>query len=316
MCWLDSNPTNTGKFLHNTIENQKMLSSFNAVTSMARIFHSDAQQSLRRSMERLSSGTRINASTDDVGAMSLSMKFSAEIRRSKSTSQNVENALGFLKAQDSILEIADRLVRRMSELLSLAIDPTKSTSDITLYQTEMESLQIQLQNTTNETFNGISLFSPGATGSLDIGINNPDLAPTIAMVSSLNGGQTIGITQSDLEAVSYTVGRPGNFNTIDLTTIPNNPLNIAVYRNMLGSALQFLATMRAHNGAQHSSLMAASDLLSQNQIHGEATVGRIWDVDVANEARNLAVQNIRSQTTLAVISQSNQSRDVLMRLLS
>ena len=114
---------------------------------------------LQRSLQRLSSGSRINSSFDDAGGLAVSMRLSASIRRTEATQANVSNSLAFLETQDGVLKSADKVVSRMSELAQLATDVTKSTSDLALYQKEVNTLKSQLASMLTEAFNGISLFS-------------------------------------------------------------------------------------------------------------------------------------------------------------
>ena len=142
--------------------------------------------SLQKSLQRLSSGSRINSSYDDAGGLAVSMKLSASIRRTEATQANVSNSLAFLETQDGVLKSADKVISRMSELAQLATDVTKSSSDIALYNTEYSQLKRQLTSLSNEAFNGISLFSTLTTGS------------SLTIVASQDGSQTIGVTQAAL----------------------------------------------------------------------------------------------------------------------
>lgn len=116
---------------------------------------------LQRSLQKLSSGSRINSSFDDAGGLAVSMKLSASIRRTEATQANVNNALSMLQTQDGVLKNAEKVVVRMAELVQLATDVTKSTSDTALYRTEFESLQNQLGSIMREQFNGITMFTDG-----------------------------------------------------------------------------------------------------------------------------------------------------------
>jgi flagellin len=120
---------------------------------------------------------RINASSDDAGGLAVSMKLSAAIRRTEATQANVNNSQAFLETQDGVLKSADKIVSRMSELAQLANDVTKSTSDLALYQTEVNNLKGQLGLMMGEAFNGISLFSAGSSAS-------PATATTLSVVTS------------------------------------------------------------------------------------------------------------------------------------
>jgi flagellin len=129
----------------------------NSAASAAAYNLGNINTSLQKSLQRLSSGSRINSSYDDAGGLAVSMKLSASIRRTEATQSNVNNSMAFLETQDGVLKSADKLVSRMSELAQLANDVTKSTSDLALYQTEVNTLKSQLSSMMSETFNGISL---------------------------------------------------------------------------------------------------------------------------------------------------------------
>jgi flagellin len=89
---------------------------------------SNTNVNLQRSLNRLSSGSRINSSFDDAGGLAVSMKLSASIRRTEATQANVNNALSMLETQDGVLKSAEKVVSRMAELVHLATDVTKSTN--------------------------------------------------------------------------------------------------------------------------------------------------------------------------------------------
>jgi flagellin len=161
----------------------------NSAASAAAYNLGNINTSLQKSLQRLSSGSRINSSFDDAGGLAVSMKLSASIRRTEATQANVNNSMAFLETQDGVLKSADKLVARMSELAQLANDVTKSTSDLALYQTEVNTLKSQLTSMMSESFNGISLFSSGL-------VSTPATATTLSVVASQDGSQTIGITRT------------------------------------------------------------------------------------------------------------------------
>ena len=271
-------------------------------------------KNLKRSLDRLSSGSRINTSFDDAGGLAVSMKLSASIRRTDSTIANVNNAISFLQTQDGALAVADKLLNRMSELTSMAMDVTKGPDDLGLYQTELEGLQAQLYGMLDEEFNGIKLFHPGLTPGLVIGANTPDFTSTKIVVTSADGEQSIGITQSDLEAISYTVGIPG-LPPGSLAMRIDDPANLTASLGYAKSAINSLAELRAHNGAQQAQLTFALSTLGENKTNLQLADGRIQDVDVASESAKLASQSIRHEAGTAMLAQANQGHQVLLRLL-
>ena len=275
----------------------------NSAASAAAYNLGNINTSLQKSLQRLSSGSRINSSSDDAGGLAVSMKLSAAIRRTEATQANVNNSMAFLETQDGVLKTADKLVSRMSELAQLANDVTKSTSDLALYQTEVDTLKSQLSSMMNETFNGISLFSSGL-------VTTPATATTLSVVASQDGSQTIGITQANLGSVGFHVGTASASGiNISSTTGAKNAIST------VNAAIQNLAQLRAYNGAEQSRLNFASDTLAINKTNLESANSRIIDVDVAEESSKLARFNILQQAGTAMLAQANQSSQSLLRLL-
>ena len=273
---------------------------------------SNTNVNLQRSLNRLSSGSRINSSFDDAGGLAVSMKLSASIRRTEATQANVNNALSMLETQDGVLKSAEKVVSRMAELVQLAADVTKATNDKALYRTEYESLQSQLGSFMSEQFNGINLFTSG-----NYDASSTD-GVTLAVVTSHDGNQTIGITQADLGAVAFQVGTASGADltgTIGLDDVFQNVTQAAAAVSTITDAMQTLATLRANNGSEQVRLTFAADMLSVNKTNLEAANGRIMDVDIAAESANLARLNILQQAGTAMLAQANQSNQSLLRLL-
>ena len=283
----------------------------NTAASLASYNLSSTNVNLQRSLNRLSSGSRINSSYDDAGGTAVSMKLSASIRRTEATLSNVNNSVAFLQTQDGVLKNADKVLNRMSELATLAQDVTKSTNDLALYNTELTQLQGQLNLMLSEKFNGISLFNEGAStgGVMDtVGTN----ASTLTVVTSHDGDQSIDITRSDLNAVVYDIANSNSANFMDIST--NAGATAAV--EAIQTAIQNLATLRANNGAEQSRLTFAADMLSINKINLESANSRIVDVDVAAESSQLARFNILQQAGTAMLAQANTSTQSILRLIS
>ena len=262
---------------------------------------------LQRSLNRLSSGSRINSSFDDAGGLAVSMKLSASIRRTEATQANVNNALSYLETQDGVLKTAEKVVSRMSELIQLGADVTKSTADTELYQTEYESLQDQLVSMLKEEFNGVSLFA-----TLGLTATGNDI---LEVVTSEDGGQTIGISQLDLSDLTDAVGTSATTGTITADDVFDSATGAAAAISNITEAIQTLATLRAKNGSEQVRLTFAADTLAVNKTNLEAANGRITDVDIASESANLARLNILQQAGTAMLAQANQANQSVLRLL-
>lgn len=288
----------------------------NTAASYAAYNLGNSTANLQRSLNKLSSGTRINSSSDDAGGLAVSMRLNASIRRTEATQANVNNAISLLQTQDGVLKNAEKVVSRMAELVHLSTDITKTTADRALYQTEFLSLQTQLTSIQAEAFNGISLFSNSAPASATTIVTSN----TLNVVTSQDGGQTVAVTQLDLGSVRYFAGTGG----LGASTLAGGPTVNNVFQNVttaisaistMTNALQNLATIRANNGAEQNRFSFAADLLAINKVNLEAANGRIVDLDIAAESANLAKLNILQQAGTAMLAQANQSQQSLLRLL-
>jgi len=282
----------------------------NTAASLASYNLSSTNVNLQRSLNRLSSGSRINSSYDDAGGTAVSMKLSASIRRTEATLANVNNSVAFLQTQDGVLKNADKVLNRMSELAMLATDVTKSTKDLALYNTELNQLKGQLNLMLTEQFNGIDLFSSGGVANTDGA--QFDSTATLTVVTSHDGNQTVGITQVDLNQVVFDItNASASSSNMDISS--NTSAVLAV--SYVQAAIQNLATLRANNGAEQSRLSFAADMLSINKINLESANSRIVDVDVASESSQLARFNILQQAGTAMLAQANQASQSVLRLI-
>ena len=118
---------------------------------------------LQKSLNRLSSGSRITKPSDDAGGLAVAMKLKGSINRLNGVEKNIGNAISFLQVQDGILDSSGKIIDRMAELKSLSQDVLKNTSDIANYTSEFQSLQVQLYQIAQTKFNGVSLFGAGSS---------------------------------------------------------------------------------------------------------------------------------------------------------
>jgi len=248
---------------------------------------------LQKSLNRLSSGSKIVNPSDDAGGLAVSMKLSAAAVRQGAVATNIGNAVSLLQTQDGALKISGQVLQRISELKTLYSDVTKSASDKLNYDAEFTALQAQLTANAGESFNGVSLFGSSAVGN-------------VAVTDS--GSTTVTIAARDL--LSTTAG-VGTITASGVTSLGNSAVTIA----SISTALENVATMRATNGSEQSRLGFASELVTVNKANLEAANSRIVDVDVASESTQLARWNILVQAGTSMLAQANQSAQTALKLL-
>jgi flagellin-like hook-associated protein FlgL len=131
----------------------------NTTATTASFNLSHANDALRKSLARLSSGKRIVNPADDAGGMAVAYKLNSKLKRTEAVRQNVQNGISYLQVQDGALSTIAKIADRMSELRTMASDITKNTGDVENYSKEFIELQRQLNQIRHEKFNGISLFA-------------------------------------------------------------------------------------------------------------------------------------------------------------
>lgn len=123
---------------------------------------SRANDAMRKSLARLSSGQRIVSPADDAGGMAVGYKIDSALKRTEAVRQNLQNGISFLQVQDGAMSGVADVLNRMAELKTMASDVVKNSSDVHNYSKEFVELQEQLHQIKQQKFNGISLFAENA----------------------------------------------------------------------------------------------------------------------------------------------------------
>jgi len=251
-----------------------------------------SNEMLKKSLNRLSSGSKIVNPADDAGGLAVSMKLSAAARRQGAVSSIIANSISYLQTQDGALSVAGKVLSRISELKSLYGDPTKNASDLGNYDSEFVELKNQLTALTSETFNSITLFG---TSALTVPVTE-------------DGSSNVTITASNLTSL----GTDGGIGSV---TVATSLGATALTLSAISTAIQNVATFRANNGAIQSRFGFAGELLTVNKANLEAATSRITDVDVAEESTQMTRYNILVQAGTAMLGQANQSAAIALKLL-
>jgi flagellin len=246
---------------------------------------------LQKSLNWLSSGSKIVNPADDAGGLAVSMKLSAAAKRSGATITNIGNSISFLQTQDGVLKVTGKVLERIGELKTLYSDPTKNADDKANYDAEFLQLQQQLSSLTAEQFNSVSLFG----------------SDSLTVTVSADSLQAVTVTSKDL--ADNTAGIGALTDTSAVSSLDDIALSD------ITDAIQRVATMRSNNGAEQSRLGFAAEVLTVNKANLEAANSRIVDVDVAEESTSLARWNILVQSGTAMLSQANQSSQIALKLL-
>ena len=306
----------------------------NATAASANMHLSRNTEALRKSLTRLSSGSRIVQPVDDAGGLAVSMKLESSILRLAGAQKNIQNAQSFLEVQDGILSSAGKILNRMVELKGLSEDVMKNDSDKANYNREFQDLQMQIYDLAQIQFNGVSLFavrdSDSAVGDTVI-INDLGSDNTLSVFASASGasGPTVSVNKAALLSAltinrqesqlgvgqayqSKGTGEVRSFAAADISEVIDlTDVSVGVFTQ----AIQNIATLRADNGGSMSRLRFASDDVALQKTNMIAANGRIKDVDIATESTNLAKYQVLVQASASMLAQANTNTDVALMLL-
>ncbi|MDA8824249.1 flagellin [Opitutales bacterium] len=309
----------------------------NPAAAAANFYMSKNNSALQKSINRLSSGSKIVHPNDDAGGLAVSMKLESAVVRLQGAEKNIQNGISFLEVQDGVLANASKVMNRMIELKGLSQDVLKNSSDNDNYNREFRNLQVQLFEMGNLTFNGVSMFANFANDGTDAVFDdmnqqlNLDNTMSIYVSSDGSSGPKVSINKALLlsalsidpneatigDGISYAAGlaRDNTGTTFAsqtyATAISLSTISVGVFTK----ALENLATLRADNGGTMSRLQYASDNATMQAKNFAAANGRIVDVDIAAESTNLAKYQILSQASASMIAQANSSMDIALMLL-
>lgn len=257
---------------------------------------SNTQAQLEASVERLSSGIRINHASDDAAGLAISSKLTAVIRGLAQAQRNANDGVSMIQTAEAGLGEVNGLMARMRELA------VESANGGTLGKTERSSLNVEFQALSSEISRIVSVTSYNGQQLIDGSLS----AGTSFQVGAFN-------TKADRIAISLTSN--------DTTTLKINTLNVTGVTSAqdsiqaLDDAIETVASSRAGIGAAQNRLATTIDNLSQEYTNLSAANSRILDTDVAAETANLTKNTILLQAGVSVLAQANQQPQAALQLL-
>ena len=259
-----------------------------------------ASSALSTSIERLSTGKRINSAKDDAAGLAIASSFTSQIKGQTQAIRNANDGIALAQTADSGLGEATNILQRIRELAVQSASGTYSADDRTNLQTEVTELTSQLSNALGAKFNGVSLFK--VTTATPVAAD--DVKVTIQTGSSKTDTVDLKIAALDGTKISATA--------LDVTDVTKAGTTL----DNVDAALKAVTTTRASIGAGQSRLSSVVNTLTSNVANLTDARSRIEDVDFSTETTNLAKAQILSQASTALLAQANQSQQGVLRLLS
>jgi flagellin len=232
-----------------------------------------------KSVEKLSSGLRINRAADDAAGLAISEKLRAQVRGLNQAGRNAQDAISMVQTAEGALNEVHSMLQRIRELAVQYANGTNDSDSKASIAGEVTELQAAIVEIgTNTKFNGVALLTGGSSVSFQVGADQ---------------GQSLSVVFGAIDTSAASV--------CDISTVDTEIAAISTLRGTFGAA---------QNRLEHTvaSLAVASENLA-------ASESRIRDLDVANEMVNFTKSQILQQAGVAILAQANQAPQSILSLL-
>ncbi len=265
------------------------IGSLNAQRNLA-----SSQNALNKSMQRLSSGLRINSAKDDAAGLAISDRMTSQIRGLNQAARNANDGISLAQTAEGALQETTNMLQRMRELAIQSSNSTNTTADRQSLDAEFQNLLEEINRiATSTSFNGKVLLS-GA------------YASTAAVFQiGANAGQVISVTIGAATVSALGISGTG------VATYSASQSAIA----LIDSAISTIDSVRGDLGAIQNRFESTISNLNNVAENLTAARSRILDADIAQETSQMTKNNILQQAGVAILSQANQTPQLALQLL-
>ncbi|MBE6068670.1 MAG: flagellin [Clostridium lundense] len=247
-----------------------------------------------KSMEKLSSGLRINRAGDDAAGLAISEKMRGQIRGLDQGQRNAQDAISLIQTAEGALNETHSILQRMRELAVQSTTATNTTADRAALQKEFSQLSSEIDRIASQTnFNTLKL------------IDGTNKTTSLQFQVGANAGEKISLTIGTMSATGLAI------NTSSIGAAGAASLAIT----SVNSAIAQVSTERANLGSVQNRLEHTINNLSTASENLQASESRIRDVDMAKEMMNFSKNNILQQAAQAMLAQANQQPQGVLQLL-
>jgi len=256
-----------------------------------------SQNALSTSLQRLSSGLRVNSAKDDAAGLAIATRMTAQSRGMTVAIRNANDAISLAQTAESALgQIKDHLLR-MRDLAVQSANATNTSGDRAQLQNEFGELQSEISRIyTDTSFNGLKVLGADAT--------------TMSFQVGANSGETVDIAST---AISGTAVSGAVATTTTISGSAGSAMGTVI--DSIDSALDALSTQRSVYGAAQSRFEGIVSMLQVSKENQTAAASRIMDADYASETAALTRAQILQQAGVAMLAQANALPNNVLSLL-
>jgi flagellin len=292
------------------------VSALNAYRSL-----SNTQNDLSKSLEKLSSGLRINRAADDAAGLAISEGLRAQVNGLNVAARNAQDGISVIQTAEGALTEVHSILQRMRDLAVQGANDSNNAESRTAIKKEIDSLGSELSRIQQSTnFNGIDLLK-GGTNAFQVGADG-DAASKITVTNANLTTALSGLAYTDSTGTAAT-GQVLDFTTADVTTglVTGSALTVDTTANaqnsieILDAAITAVSSQRADLGAAQNRFESTINSLNVSAENLSAAESRIRDTDMAAEMVKFTAKNVLSQAGTAMLAQANQTTQGVLQLL-
>jgi flagellin len=266
-----------------------------------------SSNAVSKSMERLSSGLRINSAADDAAGYAISEGLTSQTNGLDQAGRNTNDAVSMVQTASSSLNDVQNMLQRVRELAVQYNNGSNSSTDKTSIQNEVDQLTDEIDRQRSaSSFNGTNLMdgSAGTSG-------------TVTFQVGANNGDTLTATFSDIEGTSGLGATSGGFTWANVNSSSAHVFDLSQTNALsaLTSAISNVSTFAATLGAVQNRLQYTSDSINSTETNLSASNSQIKDVNMAQEMTTLTQQQILEQAGTAMLAQANSQPQMILKLL-
>ena len=265
------------------------------------------QSSLATSMQRLSSGLRVNSAKDDAAGLAIAERMTSQVRGMNVAVRNANDAISMAQTAEGALGKVGDLFQRMRELAVQSANGTNSNSDRVSLNDEFVQLSQEATRTLGGTkFNGQNILATTSDSTFQIGANNSTNIDQIT-VAAFDWSANTSITA----VLGSTIITGTNTPTVQITSVANAQSAL----DTIDSAINAVNSKRSNYGATQNRFENVVSTLMVGVENQSAARSRILDADYATETANLSRASILQQAGNAMVAQANQLPQQVLSLL-
>jgi flagellin len=274
---------------------------------------------MQRSIEKLSTGFRINRAADDAAGLSISEKLTAQIRGLEKASQNIGDGISLVQTAEGGLSVVQDNLQRIRELWVQGLNGTNGASELNAIQREINERVKTIDDVAKATkFNGQALLHNGTDKTIQSGADSGQTTTIVLNPASANNGIRIDIAATTGNGqLSESAGAALNKFRMAGATVGSQDGTTANAGSLadLDTMLDNVSRMRSYLGAVQNSLESKSEYVNVALENASASRSRVKDVDVAKESSVMIRNQILQQSSAAMLSQANQTPQLALNLL-